>query len=78
AALGPPPAEGEPPEAAGLAAKRKAISERLANMEGSLKEADLDITRAEGMTQRLQALRRTRFTERVLSSGPSPLSPAVW
>ncbi|QXP93482.1 DUF3772 domain-containing protein [Methylococcus capsulatus] len=78
AALGPPPGEGEPPEAAGIAAKRKAIAERLANMEGSLKEADLVITRAEGMTQRLQALRRTRFTERVLSRGPSPLSPAVW
>lgn len=78
AALGPPPGEGEPPEAAGIAAKRKAISERLANMEGSLKEADLVITRADGLTERLQALRRSRFTERVLTRGPSPLSPSVW
>ncbi|WP_228719927.1 DUF3772 domain-containing protein [Methylococcus geothermalis] len=78
AALGPPPGEGEPPEAPGIAAKRKAISERLANMEGSLKEAELVITRADGLAERLQSLRRTRFTERVLTRGPSPLFPSVW
>lgn len=78
AALGPPPGEGEPPEAAGVAAKRKAIAERLTNMEGSMKEAGLVITRADGLTERLQALRRSRFTERVLTRGPSPLSPSVW
>lgn len=78
ATLGPPPAEGAPAEAPGVTGKRKAIGERLTQVEGSLKEAELVIARADGLTEQLQNLRRTRFTQRVLTRGPSPVSPAVW
>ncbi|HWP01556.1 MAG TPA: DUF3772 domain-containing protein [Methylococcus sp.] len=78
ATLGPAPAEGAPPEAPNVAERRKSIQDRLAKAEGAIKEAELVITRADRLIERVQALRRTRFTERVLTRGPSPLSPEVW
>lgn len=76
--LGPAPAGDAPSESASVAAKRKAISDRLAASEGSIKEAELVIARADRLLDKLATLRRTRFTERLLTRGPSPLSPAVW
>jgi len=78
AALGPPPAEGAPPEAPTVAAKRKAMNERLAAAEGAIKEAELIIARAGRLASDVKTLRRTRFTERILKRGVSPLSPTVW
>lgn len=78
AALGPPPAEGAPPEAPTVSAKRKAINERLAAAEGAIKEADLIIARAARLAGDVKSLRRARFTEHVLKRGVSPLSPGVW
>jgi len=78
AALGPPPAEGAPPEAPTVAAKRKAMNERLAAAEGAIKEAELIMARAGRLASDVKTLRRTRFTERILTRGVSPLSPTVW
>lgn len=61
-----------------MAAKRKAINERLAAAEGAIKEADLIIARAARIAGDVKSLRRARFTEHVLKRGVSPLSPAVW
>jgi len=77
-ALGPPPGEGQPPEAASLAAKRKAIGEILAVTEGAIKETELIVTRADRILGQSAALRRVRLTERLLARGPSPLTRAVW
>ena len=76
--LGAPPAEGSPPESPAVANQRTAISERLAATEGAIKEAELIIARADRILSQIASLRRTRFTERVLTRGPSPLSPVVW
>jgi small-conductance mechanosensitive channel len=78
AALGPPPGEGAPPEAPTVAAKRKAMNERLAAAEGAIKEAELIIARAGRLVSEVKTLRRTRFTEHILKRGISPLSPTVW
>jgi small-conductance mechanosensitive channel len=78
AALGPPPAEGAPTEAPTVAAKRKAMNERLAAAEGAIKEAELIIARAGRLAGEVKTLRRIRFTEHVLKRGISPLTPAVW
>jgi potassium efflux system protein len=78
AALGPPPAEGAPPEAPTVAAKRKFINERLAAAEGAIKEAELIIARAARIASEVKTLRRIRFTEHVLKRGVSPLLPTVW
>ena len=76
--LGAPPAEGALPESPAIAAKRKAINERLSATEGAIKESELIIARSDRILSQITSLRRTRFTERILSRGPSPLSPAVW
>lgn len=76
--LGAPPAEGAPPESPALTSKRKAINERLAVIEGAAKEAELVIARADRILGDLTRLRRTRFTERILTRGQSPLSGSVW
>lgn len=76
--LGPPPAEGAPPEAPSLAERRKRLNERSAAADGAAKEADLLLGRIARYADTINQLRRTRFTERVLTRGQSPLSSAVW
>jgi potassium efflux system protein len=78
AALGPPPAEGAPPEAPNVVARRKALNEQLAAVEGAAKEAGLVIARADRLAADAKAQRLTRFTEHILTRGTSPLSPAIW
>ena len=78
AALGPPPPAGDPPEAANIAERRKTINDRLVAAEGNVKEAELIIARADRLLDQVSALKRLRFTERIMARGLSPLSPAVW
>lgn len=78
AALGPPPGAGVHPEAPNVAAKRKELNKELAGAEGVVKEAELVLSRSERLAGAIKTLRRTHFTERVLSRGISPLSPGVW
>lgn len=77
-ALGPPPAQGAPPEAPNVVARRKELNEQRAAVEGAVKEADLVRVRAERLSDAIKAQRRTRFTERVLSRGEPPLAASVW
>jgi potassium efflux system protein len=76
--LGTPPTEGAPAESPAVAAKRKAISERLTAIEGAIKESELIVARSDRILSQITTLRRTRFTERLLARGASPLSPNVW
>lgn len=78
AALGPAPAEGAPPEAPNLAARRKSLNDELAAAEGATKETDLLLTRAARVAGEIKDLRRSRFTERVFSRSASPLAPSIW
>jgi potassium efflux system protein len=78
AALGPPPAEGAPPESPGVAAQRKALGERLAAAEGAVKQAGLVSARADRLLVNAKALSRSRFAGRILARGQSPLSPPIW
>jgi len=77
-ALGPPPAEGAPDEAAGVASRRKLLNEDTANAEGIAKEAELLIIRAGRAAESIKQLRRIRYTERTLMRTQSPLSPRYW
>ena len=76
-ALGPPPPEGEPPESATVAAERAILEERRIEREGHLKQAELILTRARQVMERIAETRRERSTRRLLERGPSPLSWAV-
>jgi small-conductance mechanosensitive channel len=76
--LGAAPAEGAPPESPAVAARRKSINEQLAAIDGAIKEGELITARAERLLEDINIRQRQRFTERILTRGQSPLSPAVW
>jgi small-conductance mechanosensitive channel len=76
--LGPPPAEGAPAESPAVASKRKAISEQLASAEGAMKESELILGRANRLIADISTRQRERYTDRILTRGPSPLFPSVW
>ncbi|MDH3236203.1 MAG: DUF3772 domain-containing protein, partial [Alphaproteobacteria bacterium] len=76
--LGPPPGEGEEPEAAGVAAQRQELKTRLADITAPVKEAELILARANRLIAEIGEIRRKRFAEKIMARGPSPLSPAVW
>ncbi|MEY2700726.1 MAG: hypothetical protein RIQ52_1481 [Pseudomonadota bacterium] len=77
-ALGPPPQTGEPPEAASLAGKRKAINDHFAAVEGSIKESGLLVARSERILRELGSLSRSRVRAALFRRGASPLNPLWW
>jgi potassium efflux system protein len=76
--LGPLPAADAPKELPGITAKRKAINDELAAVDGVSKEAGLVVTRTDHILLEISSLRRSRFAERIRSRSQSPLSPALW
>ena len=76
-ALGPPPADGGPPESAAVAAERGALTERLAEREGVVKQTELISLRARQVLAHVAEARREHSARRLLERGPSPLSWTV-
>ena len=76
-ALGPAPADGET-EAAGLAEDRAALQEQLDGLRTTATKAELAFTRADRLLERIATARRQKFTDRLLTRGPTPLDPANW
>lgn len=77
-ALGPPPAQGAPPEEAGVAAERKRLTQTIAELEGRGKQADLIVTRIDILLRTAADQRMTQLTEQLVKRGPVPLLPSVW
>ncbi len=65
-------------ESAEAAAQRKDLQERLARAEGWQSQAELVITRADQLINRVAAKRMELFARTVLRQGPSPLVPQAW
>jgi len=76
-ALGPPPAEGQPPEARDVARERKEISDAIALYRARLAQTELAVTRAAALQEQLATTVRQRFVQRLLQRDPSPLAPGV-
>lgn len=76
-ALGPAPADGDPPEAEAVAAERAALEERRVEREGHRKQAELLSIRAGQVLARIAGARREYGARRLLERGPLPLSWAV-
>jgi small-conductance mechanosensitive channel len=76
--LGPPPAEGQPPEDPDVVTTRNRLSEDLSRSQGRITRADLAITRAQAIEteigRREQAVAQAKLAER----GPTPLLPTTW
>lgn len=76
--LGPPPKEGEPPEAVEVAEARKRENAVFAELDAVAREVQLEVTRADQMVNRITALRREAFTRQITERNDSVLDPALW
>jgi small-conductance mechanosensitive channel len=73
-ALGPPPAQGAPPEAADLEQRRRELNDQIADARARLAETDLAIARAASLQQELSRLYRQTFWGNLLERQGSPLA----
>jgi len=75
AALGPPPAEGEPAEPPDIAAQRENINEQIASLQAQIKNAELAITRADELERTIVSAARAHTIKEILEPFPFPLAP---
>ena len=78
AALGASPAEGEPPLAEGIAARREALGRQLDRLRTPVALAREAYTHTNGLISEIDGLIRTRQANLLMTRGPSPLDPRVW
>lgn len=76
--LGPPPKEGEPPETNEVAEVRKRENAIFAELDAVAREAQLEVTRADQIANRITALRREAFTRQITERSESVLDPTFW
>jgi small-conductance mechanosensitive channel len=76
-ALGPPPAEGEAPEDPDVAAQRKQYKTDITDYRGRIALAELALTRATSLEERISALYFERLIATLRTRYPSPLMPAT-
>ncbi|MDJ0942618.1 MAG: mechanosensitive ion channel [Kiloniellales bacterium] len=77
AALGPAPAEGEPPEAEAIADQRKAFRQEIAELDAQVKESELVITKANQLDGRISALLRAQTVRQLSRRVRLPLDPDI-
>ena len=76
-ALGPAPAEEEPPEDEAVASQRAELAEDVARLRARVSLSNLVVTRAAALTDAITAFQRQTIADRFLMRQPTPLSPAV-
>ncbi len=76
--LGPAPKEGAPAEDARITVERDTQTKLLADLDSAMKQARLLNVRGEQLADQIDAVRRTRFKDRLLTRGESILSPTLW
>lgn len=76
-ALGPPPAEGELPEAERIAERRSRYSARIVRLRAHVSEANLTLVRIEQLNQRLAGLSRSLIERELTKDWPIPILPQV-
>lgn len=77
-ALGPPPAAGQPREAAAIADSRRQLAVRLQSAQDSTKQAELALTRIVALQDEVADEARRQFTRQLLYRGASPFNPDFW
>jgi small-conductance mechanosensitive channel len=78
AALGPAPADGEPPEAESVTARRGALEAQLADLRAPVRLAEEAHARADGLVREIDVLLRAQKRAQLMERGPSPLNPMLW
>ncbi|PJI39234.1 DUF3772 domain-containing protein [Ferrovibrio sp.] len=77
-ALGPPPAAGQPREAAGVTESRRQLAVRLQSAQDSGKQAELALTRIVALQDEVADEARRQFTRQLMYRGASPFNPDFW
>ncbi|SEM68858.1 DUF3772 domain-containing protein [Palleronia pelagia] len=77
-ALGPPPAEGEEPEAEDVAQRRAELNEELAELRAPVIAAEEAFTLANGLIGQIDRTIREQYAQQLLAREASPLNPAYW
>ncbi len=76
-ALGPPPSEGEPPEAEAIVQERRNIAEDIASFDTRIKQAALVINRADALFDQIKTRQRGEKIETLFRQFPLPLAPST-
>ena len=76
--LGPPPAEGQPPESADIAKLRKSLTDEVTRLTGLSKEADLSRASVDRLIGRVSGLQGARFRSSITQRSASPFSRKLW
>jgi potassium efflux system protein len=77
-ALGPPPAEGAPPESADVVKQRQELADALAKFDGQVRQAEAVKTQANLLQQTADAARVDRFRRDLLTVAPAAFDPQLW
>ena len=77
-ALGPPPKEGEPPEAENIAAQRRDLSRQLSVPQGQLAKLDLIVRGSTLLANQIDQARARVVTAQLLVRTPSLLAADTW
>lgn len=73
-ALGPAPANGQPPEPADVARTRHQLTDQAAAFTVRVRQADLTLARAAGLTREISTVGNAQFTEHLLARETPPLA----
>ena len=76
--LGAAPAEGAPPEDAGVATERARLTQARGELDAAVKQVQLLQTRCDQLATTLSERQRTAYTERLLQRTPNVLDPFFW
>ncbi len=76
--LGPPPAEGEPPESEQIADRRSDLNEQLEELRAPVRLAEQAYTEADSLISAIDRQIRDRYAQRIVARDASPLNPIYW
>ncbi|MCB2102397.1 MAG: mechanosensitive ion channel family protein [Rhodobacterales bacterium] len=76
-ALGPPPAEGEPAEDAGVQEKRAQYTKAIADLKSRIAQSDLAIARVDKILASVSSQARDQLVKETLQRWPVPVLPSV-
>ena len=78
AKLGPPPAEGQPPESADIAGMRKKLTGQVSRLNGLSKGIELAGSEANDLIDRARALQRDRSRSLIQTRSAPPFTAQLW
>ncbi|OWJ65639.1 mechanosensitive ion channel family protein [Inquilinus limosus] len=77
-ALGPPPAEGAPPETADVTKQRQQLADAIAKFSGQVRQAEAIKTQVQILQQTADAARVDQFRRDLLTVAPAAFDPKTW